>query len=185
MLVWLLVPIFTLIRGSLVDEKSETKAAGTYSIASILGWTTTAALILVWIRFLTWKGVSPQTAYSFMTPTQALTEYVVKYVPSLLIVVAWVLLLAWGWSGKWWLPIVSLAGALLIDSFGHKALYAVLAWARGTLFSGNVLAGTALEHWSYVAGRTCMVWAAFGLARITGVRFQRFPATAHPALAEH
>lgn len=172
-LVWLLVPIFTLVRGSLVDEKSEVKSAGTYSLASILGWTATAALILVWIRLLTWKGVSPQTAYSYMTPTQALTEYVVDYLPSSLIVVAWVFLLAWSWSGKWWLPIAALVGALLIDSFGHKALYALLTWTRGSSFTGGVLAGPALEHWSYVAGRTCMAWGAFGLARLLGVRFGR------------
>jgi len=176
MLVWLLVPLFTIARGSLADENSKSKTAATFSLASILGWTTTAALILVWIRFLTWKGVSPQTAYSFMTPTQALTEYVVEYLPSMVIEVACVFLLAWGWSGKWWLPFITLPGALLMDSFGHKALYAVLEWTQGSSFSGNVLTGSALDHWSYIAGRNCMVWAAFGVARLTGVRFHRFTA---------
>jgi len=191
-LVWLLVPVFTITRGALADKKHDPNVSGTFSIASILGWTTTAAAILVWIRFLTWKGVSPETAYSFMTPTQALTEYVVEYLPSMLIEVACVFLLVWGWSGKWWLPFVTLAGALLIDSFGHKALYAVLEWTRGSSFSGNVLTGSALEHWSYIAGRNCMVWTAFGVARITGVRFHRSPAakdanrsSVSPARTEH
>lgn len=174
-LVWLLVPVFTITRGALADERLETKTGGTFSIASIFGWTTAAAMILVWIRFLTWKGVSPRTAYSFLTPTQAITEYVVEYLPSLVIVAACTFLLMWGWSGKWWLAIVALFGTLLVCSIGHRALYAVLEWTRGSSFGGNVLAGSALEHWSYIAGQNCMVWAAFGVARLTGVRFHRSP----------
>lgn len=173
MLVWIFVPVFTMTRGTLTDERDETRVRGAFSIASIFGWTTAAAMILVWIRFLTWKGVAPETAYSYMTPTQALLEYVVEYLPSMLILVACVFLLVWGWSGKWWLPFVTFAAALLIDSFGHKALYAVLQWTRGSSISGNVLTGSAIEHWSYIAGRTWAAWTAFGAARLAGVRFRR------------
>ena len=175
MLVWLLVPLFTLTRSALAEDKNQLNARSTFSLASILGWTTVAAFILLWIRFLTWKGVSPQTAYSFMTPTQALTEYAVENLPGLLIEGAAVLILLWGWSGRWWWPIVALVAALLVDSLGHKALYAILAWIRGNLDGGNVLTGTALEHWSYLAGQNLMVWSAFGMARLTGVRLSRAP----------
>jgi hypothetical protein len=173
MLVWVLVPMFTIARGALTDESDATRMRGAFSIASIFGWTTAAAMILVWIRFLTWKDVAPETAYSYTTPTQALQEYVVEGLPSLLIEAASVCLLMWGWSGRWWLPCITLAGALLIDSFGHRALYTVLRWAQGSSFSGNVLSGSALEHWSYIAGRTGTAWIAFGVARLTGVRFRR------------
>jgi hypothetical protein len=173
MLVWLLAPVFTLTRGALTDERDDPQGRGAFSIASIFGWTTAAAMILVWIRFLTWNGVAPETAYSGTTPAQALKDYIVEYLPSLLIVVACAWLLMWGWSGRWWLPCVTLAAALAIDSFGHKALFAVLRWAQGSAFSGNVLSGSALEHWSYIAGRNWTAWAAFGVARLTGVRFQR------------
>ncbi len=172
-LVWLLIPAFTLTRSTLAEDKLQPSARGTFSIASILGWTTAAALILLWIRFLTWKGVAPHTAFSSMTPTKALTEYIVEFVPSLLIAVTSTFLLAWGWSGRWWVPFVALLGALLIDSFGHKAYYAALEWATGNTLTGNVLTGPALEHWSYIAGRTFMAWIAFGVARLTGVRLQR------------
>jgi hypothetical protein len=175
MLVWVLVPVLTMARGALTDERDETRIRGAFSIASIFGWTTAAAMILVWIRFLTWKDVAPETAYSYTTPTQALKEYVVENLPSLLVVAGCACLLVWGWSGRRWWPFVTLAGALFIDSFGHKALYAMLRWAQGSAFSGNVLSGSALEHWSYIAGRNGMAWAAFGVARLTGVRFRRSP----------
>jgi hypothetical protein len=175
MLVWLLVPVFTLTRSRLTDEGHSPNVRGTFSIASILGWTTVAALILLWIRFLTWKGIAPQTAYSFLTPTQALTEYAVEYLPNLLIVATSVLLLAWGWSGRWWWPFVTMPGALLIASLGHTLLYAILKWNTGDSNSSSVLAGSGLEHWSFLAGQICLVCIAFGMARVAGVRFHRSP----------
>lgn len=173
MLVWLLVPVFTLTRSRLTDRDRQFQVRGTFSIASILGWTTVAALIITWIKFLTWKGIAPQTAYSYMTSTQALLEYFREYVPSLVIVSATIFLMLWGWSGRWWQPLVALAGALLLDSFGHKLLYTVLRWATGDANESSVLTGPPLEHWSYIAGQNTIVWVAFGMARVTGVSLHR------------
>lgn len=173
MLVWILLPVFTITRSALAEEKLPPQTRGTFSIASILGWTTAAALILVWIRFLTWKGVAPETAFSFQTPTEALQEFLVEFGPSLLIFAVAAFLVVWGWSGRWWFPLAALAGALVIDSFGHRGLFAALKWITGNANNGNVLAGPALEHWSFIAGRTCLLWTAFGLARLMGVRLYR------------
>ena len=109
-LIWILVPVFTFTRSRLTEKDYPPNVSSTFSIASILGWTTVAALILMWIRFLTWKGVTPQAAYSFMTPTQALTEYFQEYFPSLLITSIAIVLVVWGWSGRWWLPFNAFAG---------------------------------------------------------------------------
>jgi hypothetical protein len=173
MLVWILVPIFTFTRSRLADKDHPPKVSGAFSISSILAWTTVAAVILMWIRFLTWKDAAPRTAYSFMTPTQALAEYFQEYFPSLLITSAAIFLVAWSWSGRWWLPIAVFAGALLLDSFGHRILFAVIKWTTGDENKSNVLTGPALEHWSFLVGRNLIVWIAFGLANVTGVRFQR------------
>jgi hypothetical protein len=170
-LLTLLMLVFT--RGRLTDQDHRPNVPNTFSLASILGWTTVAALILMWIRLLTWKGVAPRTAYSFMTPTQALMEYFQECFPGLLITSAAIVLVVWGWSGRWWLPVVAFAGALFLDSFGHRLLYAIIKWTTGDENKGNVLAGPALAHGSFIAGRNAIVWIAFGAARFTGVRFQR------------
>ena len=175
MLVWLLVPIFTLSRSRLTDRQHQVELRSTFSIASILGWTTVAALILMWIRFLTWKGVAPQTAFSFMTPTQALTEHFCEYTPSRLITGLAIVQVMWAWSGRWWMPLVGLAGALLVDSFGHRILYATLEWVTGDKNESSVFVGSELEHWSFIAGRNCVVWITFGIARATGVQLFRSP----------
>jgi hypothetical protein len=172
-LVWILVPVFTFTRSRLTEKDYPPNVSSTFSIASILTWTTVAAVILMWIRFLTWKDVAPETAYSFMTPTQALAEFFQEYFPSLLISSAAIFLVVWSWSGRWWLPIVVFVGALLLDSCGHRILYAIIKWTTGDENKGNVLAGPALEHWSFIAGRNAVVWIAFGVANVTGVRFQR------------
>jgi hypothetical protein len=173
MLVWIFVPIFTFTRSRLADKDQPPKVTGTFSISSILVWTTAATVILMWIRFLTWKDVAPETAYSFMTPTQALAEYFQEYFPSLLITSSAIFLVVWSWSGRWWLPVVVFAGALLLDSFGHTILFALIKWTTGEGYKSNVLTGPALERWSYLVGRIVIVWIAFGVANVTGVRFQR------------
>jgi hypothetical protein len=173
MLVWLLVPIFILTRSRLTDPDPRFQVRSTFSIASILGWTTVAAHVLMWIKFLTWKDVAPRTAYSFMTSTQALQEYFREYVPSLVISSAVIFLVMWGWSGRWWPPLAALAGALLLNSFGHNILYAIIKWTTGDANQSSVFVGSALEHWSFVAGRNAIVWVAFGMARAAGVKLRR------------
>jgi hypothetical protein len=173
MLVWLLVPILTLTRSRIADKDTRLEVRSTFSIASILGWTTVAALILMWIKFLTWKEIAPRTAYSYMTSAQALIEYFREYVPSLVITAAAIFLVMWGWSGRWWQSLVALAAAILFDSFGHTILYAILKWATGDANQSSVFVGSELEHWSFIAGRNCIVWAAYGLAQATGVRLHR------------
>ena len=108
-----------------------------------------------------------------MTSTQAVIEYFREYVPSLVITAAAIFLVMWGWSGRWWQTLVALAGAILLDSFGHRILYAILKWATGDANQSSVFVGSELEHWSFVAGRNCIVCVAFGMARATGVQLYR------------
>lgn len=91
----------------------------------------------------------------------------------LVITAAAIFLVVWGWSGRWWQAVVALAGAVLLDSFGHKSLYAIIKWATGDANGSSVLAGSALENRSYIGGRSAIVWVAFGIARVTGVRLWR------------
>lgn len=172
-LVWILVPVFTFSRGRLTDKDHPPNVSSTFSIASIRAWTTVAALILLWIRFLTWKDVAPLTALSYMAPTEALAEYFREYFPSLLLTSAAIFLVMWSWSGRRWLPLVVFAGVLLLDSFGHRILFAVIKWTTGDEQKSNVLAGPELEQWSFIVGRNAIVSIAFGLARLASVRFQR------------
>lgn len=172
LLVWLLVPMFTVIRGELCEARERFQSRPTFSILFMFTWTTVSAIILLWIRFLTWKGIAPRTAYSFQTPTQALTEYATQHVPSEIIVAIVVIVAAWAWSGSWWRPIVGLIAALLIDGLGHNLLYAILNWATGSSENRGVLSGPTLEQWSYLAGRNATIWLAFGFAALSGVRLR-------------
>jgi hypothetical protein len=184
-LVWVLVPIFVVLRAELCEERDRLQVRPTFSIFFLFSWTTVSAVILLWIRFLTWKGVAPRTAYSYVTPTQALSEYVTENMPSQLIVAAVVVVAAWAWSGRWWRMVAGLLAALLIDSFGHNLLYAILKWATGSSQHGGVLSGPMLEHWSYIAGRNCLIWAAFGIAALTGVRLKRATVGSHQSEPRH
>lgn len=173
-LVWLLLPIFKLCRGALAEKPPESKNAGSFSLAFLFGWLTAASVVLLWVRFLTWEGIAPSTAYTSMNPTDALTEFMVEYVPELLIVIAAVMLLVVAWSGRWWLPVIVPVVALLIDGFGHELLYIVLAQIRGSeSVGGNVLTGDPIEQWSYLFGRNLTAWIAFGIARAMGVSFHK------------
>lgn len=171
-LVWVLVPLFITVRGELCEASDRRQLRPTFSIFFLLSWTTVSAVILLWIRFLTWQGVAPQTAYSHLAPTQALSEFVTGNMPSEVIVAGVVMVAAWAWSGRWWQVIAGLVAALLIDSLGHNLLYAILKWTTGSADHGGVLSGPLLEHWSYVAGRNFTIWFAFGMAALTGVRLQ-------------
>jgi hypothetical protein len=171
-LVWLLVPLFTVIRGQWCEAQERPESRPTFSLLFLLSWTTVSTIILLWIRFLTWKDIAPQTAYSFQTPTQALTEFATHNIPSEVITALVVIVAAWAWSGGWWRPVVGLLAALLIDGLGHNGLYAVLNWATGSTENQGVLSGPLLEQWSFLVGRNTSIWLALGLAALTGVRLR-------------
>ena len=132
-----------------------------------------AALILMWIKFLTWKGIAPPNcllpydldsghAGVLSRACFQLGNHLRRDFSGM-----------WAWSGQWWQPLVALARAILLDSFCHKSLYAIIKWATGDANGNSVLAGSAFEHWSYIGGRSAIEWVAFGMARAAGVRLQR------------
>ena len=94
MLVWLLVPMFAICRGFLADGALNSRRKP-ISIAFLFGWTAVAAVILLWIRFLTWEGVAPKTAFSSASATALLVQNLTQKLPSkALIAVAVMLMIA-------------------------------------------------------------------------------------------
>ncbi len=167
-LTWLSFPVFALFRGRLATKFQASEDRQGISLAFLFGWTAMAAVILLWIRFLTWEGVAPSTAYDSMSPTHMLTSYLTKNLPGEAVVCVATMLMVVAWPRRWWVPMAALAIALLIDSYGHRAIYWMIDYS-----GNNVLAGPAVKRWSYIARRNSTVWIAFGVAYLLGVSFQR------------
>jgi hypothetical protein len=172
MLTWLLLPMFVLCRGFLAAETLSSQRKP-LSVAFLLGWTTLAAVILLWIRFLTWEGVAPDTAFSSMSATALLVRNLTQKLPSKAVIAVAVMLMILAWPRKWWVPIVAFVVALLVDAFGHRAIYWTVEHFTGHEAGSNVLTGAAMRRWSYLAGRNFIVWIAFGAAYLTGLSFHR------------
>jgi small-conductance mechanosensitive channel len=172
MLVWLLVPMFAICRGFLADGALNSRRKP-ISIAFLFGWTAVAAVILLWIRFLTWEGVAPKTAFSSASATALLVQNLTQKLPSKAVIAVAVMLMVLAWPRKWWLPIVAFIVALLLDSFGHGAIFWTVEYFTGHEAGSNVLTGAAMRRWSYFAGRNFIVWIAFGAAHLTGISFHR------------
>jgi hypothetical protein len=172
MLVWLLMPMFAICRGFLADETSDLKRKPV-SIAVLFGWTTIAAVILLWIRFLTWEGVAPNTAFDSMSATALLERNLTQKLPGKAVIAVAVMLMIMAWPKRWWLPLVAFPVALLLDSFGHRAVYWAVEYFMGHDVKNNVLTDVAIRRWSYLAGRNFIVWIAFGAAYLTGVSFRQ------------
>jgi hypothetical protein len=172
MLLWLLLPMFLLCRGFLADEESNRKRKP-ISIAFLFGWTMIAAVILLWIRFLTWEGVAPHTAFSSMSATNLLVRNVTQRLPSRAIIAVAVMLMIVAWPRKWWAPLLAFVVALLLDAYGHRAIYWTVEYVTGHEAGSRVLTEATMRRWSYLAGRNFIVWIGFGAAHLTGVSFRR------------
>jgi hypothetical protein len=172
MLLWLLLPMFLLSRGFLADRRSNLTRKP-ISIAFLLGWTTIAAVILLWIRFLTWEGVAPDTAFSSASATALLLRNATQRLPSRAVIAVAVMLMITAWPRKWWVPIVAFFVALLLDAYGHRAIYWTVEFFTGQEAGSRVLTEATMRRWSYLAGRNFIVWIAFGAAHLTGVSFHR------------
>ncbi len=172
MLLWLLLPMFLLGRGVLADGRSDSKRKP-ITIAFLFGWTTIAAVVLLWIRFLTWEGVAPDTAFSSMSATALLERNMTERLPGRAVIAVAVMLMIMAWPKKWWVPIIALVVALLLDAYGHRAVYWAVENLAGKKAGGGVLTAEPMRRWSYLAGRNFIVWIAFGAAHLTGVSFHR------------
>jgi hypothetical protein len=172
MLLWLLLPMFLVSRGCLSDGRSNLKKTP-ISIAFLFGWTTIAAVVLLWIRFLTWEGVAPDTAFSSMSATVLLERNVTQRLPGRAVIAVAMMLMIMAWPKKWWVPFIALVVALLLDAYGHRAIYWTVEYFTGKEARGGVLTAESMRRWSYLAGRNFIVWIAFGAAHLAGVSFHR------------
>ena len=134
-----------------------------------------AAAILFWIRFLTWEGVAPNTAFDSMTAKQMFTNYLSKSFPGKFVMAVAAMIMIVGWSRKWWIAAIALAVAVVVDSTEHQVIYALVERFGGNV-GNNVLTDPGIRRWCYIAGRNCVVWIAFGVACACGVRLRRYTA---------
>jgi hypothetical protein len=171
MLFWLLLPMFLLCRGVLADAGSNLQRRPV-SIAFLFGWTAIAAVILLWIRFLTWEG-APDTAFSSMSATALLVRNLTQRLPSRVVIAIAIMLMILAWPRKWWVPIVAFVVAVLLDAYGHRAIYWTVEYFTGQEIGSRVMTEATIRRWSYLAGRNFIVWIAFGAAHLTGVSFRR------------
>jgi hypothetical protein len=169
---WLLAAAFKLTRCALVEREQANEATATFGIAAIMAWTALASAVLLSMKFLTWAGVAPDTAYSSMSVPQFVLQFASQVAPLCIITSLIAFLVVWSWSGKWWLPVAVLLVALPLDNYAHELVFRILE-SFGFEFKGHVLAGDARQRWSYLAGGIWMVWSAFGTARLLGVQLRR------------
>jgi hypothetical protein len=171
---WLLVAVFKLTRCALVEREQANEASATFSIATIMAWTALASAVLLSMKFLTWQGIAPDTAYSSMSVPKCALQFVKQDMPLCIISSLIAFLVVWSWSGQWRLPVAVLFIALPLDNYAHELVFRSLE-PFGFEFrgSGHVLAGDARQRWSYLAGGIWMVWSAFGMARLLGVQLRR------------
>jgi hypothetical protein len=172
MLFWLLLPMFLLCRGLLTEKKSNPEGRP-FSISFLFGWTAIAAVTLVWIRFLTWEGVAPHTAFSSASATALLVRTLTQRLPGRAVIAVAAMLMIIAWPRRWWVPLVALVATVLLDAYGHRALFWTVEYFTGQEAGSRVLTEPTLRRWSYFTGRNFIVWIAFGAAHWTGVSFRR------------
>jgi hypothetical protein len=170
MLLWLLLPMFRLCRGCLADRRAALKRKS-FTVAFLFVWTTIAAMILLWIRFLTWEGVAPETAYSSAPAPALLTRMLTQRLPGRAVIAVAVMLMIVAWPRKRCVPIVAFVVALLLDAYGHRTLFWAIEFFTGQEAGSRVLTEPTMRRWSYFAGRNFIVWIAFGVAHLTGISF--------------
>ena len=108
-----------------------------------------------------------------MSATALLERNLTQKLPGKAVIAVAVMLMMMAWPKRWWLPLVAFLVALLLESFGHRAVYWTVEHFMGHQVRNNVLTGEAIRRWSYLAGRNFIVWIAFGAAHLTGVSFRR------------
>ncbi len=170
--VWLVAPIFRLSRFALVEEGNAFKQSSTITIASIMLWTILASFIVALIHFLTLRGIAPKTHYDELFAADALRQFALQRAPmhAISVLVTW--LIAWGWSANRWRPFMVLAMALPLSYFLHDSVYRTLDWI-GADVQSQTLMTFPFATFEYVTGQVFMVWTAFGVARLLGVRLKR------------
>ncbi len=173
--VWLFIPAFVFCRGALSEKQLNSERNASFSVIALISWITTASIILLWTRVLTWAPL-PETAYSHMSPMEAY-GMLLWYVPGKIIIVVAVMITVIAWSGVFWQALVAFFVVLLVDGFGQWLYYGWIDSFRFEFLKSNVLEGPALERWSNIVGRNSTVWIAFGLASLTGVSFRRMTHT--------
>ena len=166
MYAWLFLPVVVLFRRRFAtNSEAVLLPRRTFSISLLFGWTFLAAAILLWIRFMTWEGVAPPTAYDSMTVRELSKMYLTTYLPGRAVVVGSTMIVIVCLAKKWWLAVVALPMALLVDICGQSCV---------KYFAGSsvMITGALLYQVCYAFGRTFVVWSAFGLARVMGVWFR-------------
>lgn len=168
MFTWLLTPVVIFSEAALSHSDEESKRSGRFSIYGLIGFTTAAALAIVWIRFLT-SNLAPQTAYSHLSPTDAIREWIGTYLPFTIPPLIAATVILYGLTKRWWLALLAFGCAVVLDGFGTGMVAFAVQNITGEQ-QGGILGGSHIDRWLYVCGRSLTTCCAFSTARLMGVR---------------
>ncbi|MBI1246853.1 hypothetical protein GC197_03285 [bacterium] len=168
MMAWMLTPVAMVCSTELASSKDPVKGSRRFSILAMIGFVTTAAIAMGWVRFLT-SDFAPQTGYNGLATSQALMRLTRNYAPfylASLVATVWILL---GLSKRWRWSVLVLVSAILLNALLARLVAYVIELISGKP-PGNIAISLTFDSWLFISGRMLTVWGAFCVARLLGVK---------------
>lgn len=165
---WLLTPMVIFTSAVLSCSKGSMKRSSRFSITDLFGFTTMAAIALVWTSFLT-SNLAPRTYYSHLSQSDALKELLGIQLPLTVPPLIASMVILYGFTMRWWLTLLAFAGAFALDVLGTTIVATVAELITGGQPS-HVLRGFHIDRWVFICGRSSTVYCAFLAATAFGVR---------------
>ncbi len=176
--VWVLFPLWVCLRFRLTETERSPYRQPTFSIATILLWTSALGGLLGCTQVLTWWA-APSSYLSHYSGAEAISDFISLRIPSGFVTGSCVLAIAYAWSLRWFQHLALVCLAITVDGTGHHFVYSSLAaFFAVPVPRYDAFTSPPLLYWSYILGRGFVAWAAFGIAFRFGVRFEIPPLTA-------
>ncbi|MBI1246855.1 hypothetical protein GC197_03295 [bacterium] len=167
LLAWLLAPMAFVFSTELSAENDPVVRPRRFSILGLIGYITTAAILMGWIQLIT-SDFAPWDASGGSTTAEVqwawLGELPYK-MPDLLAA----MLLLFGLSKRWWWAVAALPAAIVVSQLTDQGITYAAEQITGAP-RWPIIPNTGLDPWIAVTGRMLFVWVALGMARLLGVK---------------
>lgn len=177
---WVLFPLWVGLRFRLTEAEYGIYQKPTFSISTILLWTSALGGLLGCTQLLTWWA-APSSYLSRYTGAEAISDFILLRIPSGFLTGSCVLAIAFAWSLRWFQHLALVCCAIFADGMGHHFVYSTLAATFAVPVPRcDAFTSTPLFYWSYILGRGFVAWAGFGIAYRFGLRLVLPPLFAKP-----
>lgn len=183
-IVWVLFPLWVGLRFRLTEAERSPYRKPTFSIATILLWTSAFGCLLGFTQVLTWWA-APSSYLSNYSGSEAISDFILLRIPSAFVTGCCGLAIAYAWSLRWFQHLALLCLAIFADGMGHHFVYSSLtAFFAVPVPRYDAFTSPPLLYWSYILGRGFVAWNAFGVAFRFGVRLEIPLLTATPVTSK-